>query len=351
MAVPYLIKRILRSFVFTKHFTIKRFTNLIHVFYLHYFSKNPHVSAYPIRLVIDPGNICTLKCPLCPTGYGKNTRKKSAMKFEDFRRIIDEIKDYVYEVDLYNWGEPFLIKDIFEMAEYAEKANIKVHLNSNLNVYMNNVGERLVKSGAEHLTVSIDGACQETYEKYKRGGNFELVMKNLKEIINAKKKLKSRYPKITWQFLVMKHNEHEIEKAKKIADEIGVNEINFRPVRCDTGSEVTMTDKEKVETSEPWLPTQEKYSRYDYRNKKRKNKLKSCMFLKTTMTINGDGSVAPCCGVYDEKFDFGNVFKEGVMGVWNNEKYKKARMIISKRDSSDKSIVCSYCIENGFLEY
>src|SRR3989338_8426389 len=326
MGVPYLIKRILRSFVFTRHFTIKRFTNLIYAFYLHYFSKNPRVNSYPIRIVIDPGNICTLKCPLCPTGYGKATRKKSAMKFEKFKKIIDEVKDYIYEVDLYNWGEPFLIKDIFKMTEYAEEANIRVHLNSNMNVHLKDLGNRLVKSKAEHLTVSIDGACQETYEKYKRGGNFNLVIKNLKYIIAAKKKLKSKYPKITWQFLVMKHNEHEIEVARKLAESIGVDEINFRPVRCDTGSEVTMNDREKVDASRPWLPTQEKYSRYDYKKRERKNKLKSCMFLKTTMTINGNGSVAPCCGVYDEKFDFGNVFKEGVIGVCNNEKYKKARI-------------------------
>ena len=346
-----LLKRKLPIYLFNSNYTPRRVANLFQSIYYYKFSKNPVVKSKPFRMVIDSGNICQLKCPLCPTGVDQPTREKSFMKFDGFKKIVDEAGSYLCEIDLYNWGEPFLNKDIFRMIEYAKKAGIKVSISSHLNTLREEWIHSIVRSKLDHLIVSLDGANQESYQKYRIGGNFDVVISNMKKLINLKREYRSKYPYLTWQYLVMRQNEHEIDKAKQMAAGIGVDDLDLRPMRCDMGMEPLLNDKEKIESIKEWLPREKKHSRYNYEAKKKSNHLSKCLFLTTTMVINANGSVSPCCGVYDEKWDFGNVLEDGVFHVWNNKKYQQARKAVLEKDESDKDLICSHCIKNGFVNF
>ena len=72
--------------------------------------KKTKLKSKPYKLVLDPTNACNLGCPLCPTGLGASSRKKGVLKIEQFLEIIDQFKDFVIEVHLYNWGEPTMNK-------------------------------------------------------------------------------------------------------------------------------------------------------------------------------------------------------------------------------------------------
>ncbi len=63
---------------------------------------------YPYHLIVDTGNVCNLRCALCPTGQRKDGRSKGIMSFDNFKRIIDELAPYLLTVDLYNWGGAIL---------------------------------------------------------------------------------------------------------------------------------------------------------------------------------------------------------------------------------------------------
>lgn len=344
-------RKIFQTFVLNEYITTKKLINVVKGFYYYHYSGNPKIGSRPLRIVVDPGNICALKCPLCPTGLGSSARKKQFLSFEDFKIIIDQAKEYLYEVDLYNWGEPFLNKDIFRMIRYAKEARIKVNISSSLNALGQGYAKKIVDAGIDDLTVSLDGVSQETYTQYRIGGQFNEVVSNIKEIIKLRELKKLKKPRIIWQFLIMKHNQDYMAQAKTMARQMRVDRIIFRPMRCDMGKEILLTDQEKIATAKAWLPTKEQYSRYSYKRQIKKNRPTKCLFLETTMVINADGSASPCCGVYDSRWDFGNVFKEGVLGVWNNAKYQQARRAVRDRDDSDQDLICSYCIKNGFLEY
>ena len=83
-----------------------------------------NLTSLPYKLIVDPTNACNLGCPLCPTGLGASERKKGILKFGDFKRIVDESKDYCIELHLYNWGEPTLNKDLIKMINYAHQNKI-----------------------------------------------------------------------------------------------------------------------------------------------------------------------------------------------------------------------------------
>lgn len=339
---------LLNRFCLTRYFTFKKFFNLVKVY--HNFRIEKHdLDNHPYKLIIDVCNVCNLRCPLCPTGKREDGRKKEVMGFKRFKSIIDQTKEYLYEVDLFSWGEPLLSEDIFKMINYAHKNNIRTKIDTNLNHFKGDFPEKIVSSGLDYMSVSLDGASQKTYEVYRKGGDFEGVIRNVKKIIAEKKRQNSKTPYLIWQFLVMKPNEKDLPRVKTMAGMLGFDILNIEAVRSDMGNEIFQNDEEKMRVIGGWLPKNEKFSRFDYKKTKKKIKRKSCMFLWGVGVINPNGSMSPCCAVYPEKYDFGNVFKGGFMKVWNNEKYMASRRIVSGKKSSIKT-VCINCIKNGFID-
>lgn len=300
---------------------------------------------YPYWLVIDPCNYCDLRCPFCPTGQRRNVRSRCKLKFEDFRSIVDKLGPYLIHIDLVNWGEPLLNDNIFEMIKYAKQYHADIKIDTNMNHLDEEGIERLILSGLDKIVVSIDGLNEETYGRYRIGGNFSLAMNNLKLLVKKRKELKSAKPYITWQFLVFRHNEQEVEEALNLGKRIGVDHVGI------TKSFIGEKD---------WIPLNPEYSNYQVEKINEKdltyNYFKSaaslsCNWPWEAIAVNPDGSVSPCCSVEEEKDDFGNIFEQPFEGFWNNEKYQSARNYI--RDNKQKILsnnnVCTRCRHSGMI--
>ena len=192
------------------------------------------------------------------------------------------------------------------------------------------------------LLISCDGASQNSYETHRKGGNFDLVIGNMKKLCSLKKKLK-RGPWIEWGFLVFRHNESEMDKAHQMADEIGVDSICFRMPYINT------------ETHPDWISTLDEFNMYGERRETSNTmitcpkfpllpwKRAACDWLWISCAINANGSVSPCCGIWDQKDDFGNLQNSSLWRVWNNAKYWSARGRQSTNMQSNEEIVCQRC--------
>ncbi len=299
--------------------------------------KSTYIIGYPYEIFIDPSNICNLRCPLCPTGLNKPGRPGVKMSFADFKRILDEFGDYFYTVNLYNWGEPLLNPDIYKMIEYANKRRIITELNTNFNLFKESDVDKLIESGLSHLIISLDGVNQQTYEIYRKNGNFNKVINNIKKLTQKKKEMNSSLPFISIQFMVTSYNENEIEQMKKLGSELGIDNINFGQINLDN-----------PEKELNWLPQKDELRRYAS-DGTRKNHTKFCSWLWTKTVINSDGSVSPCCCrlTFDKSKDFGNIFTDKFVNIWNNDKYKSARRLMGHNIESNVDLPCSTCHKDG----
>lgn len=297
------------------------------------------IVGYPYYIIIDPSSICQLKCPFCDG----RLRPQVMMKLEDFKNIIDSIGKTCINLELYNWGEPFLNKNIVEMVNYASlKYNIYTRISSNLNIYDDEFYRKLVLSRLNSLTISLDGSSQETYEKYRVKGSFDRIINNIRLIVSYKRKYGKTEPKLVWQFLVFRHNEHEIETAKQMAKELSVNEIIFqRPNIPDDQMN--------------WDSTIKKFSNVSTKNIHEKSNLhrrKKCNWPFSSVAINANGSVSPCCSVAKEKDDFGNVFDSEFSQIWNNDNYIIAREIVYRNRLNDENQnICAKCELKGLINF
>ncbi|MAG52835.1 MAG: hypothetical protein CMH62_02635 [Nanoarchaeota archaeon] len=346
------LKKVANSFVFNRHTTPKKLLNLGLIFVQHQFIKNSKVKGYPIRLVIEPTNFCNLGCPLCPAGKDNKEHERGMMKLDEFKEVIDEVGDYLYEIDMYNFGESLLNRHVYDMIEYASKKNIATNLSTNLNV---GDAERIVTSGLSKLIVSADGATNDVYKQYRVYGDFDNVLSRLKKVIAKKKELNMENPRIVWQFLTMKHNQHEVPKLLKLCKELGI-EADIKPIRLNTAIDHEVKQDKTVLKSK-WLPKVEKLKRMSYRfSRPKRVGPNSCLFLWNQAVINWDGIVTPCCAIFDSgKYKFGHVKEDGgFLKAWNSDTYQRSRRMVKHMDpemEKDKRFdMCVGCIKHEFID-
>jgi len=209
------------------------------------------------------------------------------------------------------------------MIAFAKKEGIpNVNISSNGHVLD---PSRLVDSGLDEIMISLDGITQETYATYRRGGRLERVVDNIRALDAEKRKRKTNKPLMELQFIIMKHNEAEMEGFRNLAAELGADRIRFKtfnlqmsgPGRCDTGVE--------------FLPTDTEYSRYeDAQGQILKRHLEEnrCRWPWERVVINTDGHVVPCCNDFDSQYSMGNVFREPFRDIWFGSKYNQFRKTI-----------------------
>ena len=301
----------------------------------------------PKKLAIDPTNHCDLKCPLCPTGLGDKTVDRGLMKLEQFKPVIDRLGKWLQSVDMYSWGEPLLNKSFVDMIRYSATENkIRTITSLHLNNMTDEQVEGFVNSGLDKLIVSVDGATQEIYEKYRVGGNIDKVFDNMRRLVAARKKYNSKLC-VVWNFLVMKQNEHEMDMARQIAKEIGV-EITFSIMRTNLKDDILQNVKNNIEKDAQWIPENPDYNPYDLGQKKRKNPIKFCKRPWMETFVNWNGDVFPCgCVVTESKYSMGNVFEKDFEDIWNGDKYIAARKELLDQPN-DLETICHICKHNGY---
>ena len=181
----------------------------------------------PYWLTIDPNNFCQLHCPFCPTGAERGVRAKAMMDLPHFKEIMRRLGPAAIHLDMMNWGESLLNRELPEMIACAKSHSIEVRLDANLNTVSEGTIERLILSGLDVLSLSIDGASPETYGRYRRGGDFDRVMGHMRSLVRKRAELGRKNPWIVWQFLVFRHNEHERARAAELARDLGVDQVSF----------------------------------------------------------------------------------------------------------------------------
>jgi radical SAM protein with 4Fe4S-binding SPASM domain len=317
-----------------EHSTLRKLVNLLLV-EAQYRLRTTTVRGRPYILIVDPINVCNLRCPLCATGIDARGRKAMTMDWDIFMRIVDENAPYAYEINLYNWGESLLHPKIYDMIGYARDRNLATNLSSNFNRIREGDIDNLIASGLEFLCLSIDGATQPTYAKYRVNGDLATVLKNARELIRRRRELKSKTPYVEWQFILFRHNSQEVEAARSLAAEIGID--SFRVISAG----VPFDAERKQDLKNEWFVDAPNGPGNDEGAAPRNPG--ACFYLYRSATFNPDGKVSPCCIVYGENNDFGDANTQGFRPLWNNEMYRSARALFTRNGQVHKATVCDRC--------
>jgi MoaA/NifB/PqqE/SkfB family radical SAM enzyme len=278
-----------------------------------------------VQIRLETSSFCNLRCPSCPTTTGAVHHQAVGggfLRFENFRKLLDD-NPRIKRIELSNFGEIFLNPALLSMLELAHQRGVKLTAENgvNLNKVRPDVLEGLVKYQFRDLVCSIDGGSEETYSIYRVRGKFANVIDNIRKINELKQRYRSRFPELTWKFIVFGHNEHELPVAREMARELGMHffptlnyDSNYSPVQdpetvgAATGTGATTTDEyERLHGQ----------SYYEF----------ICHQLWDDPQINWNGKVLGCCINYWGDFG-GNAFRDGLTASVNTEQIVYARAML-----------------------
>ncbi len=264
-----------------------------------YVFRQAHVPGGPLTLAIESTAKCNLFCPMCPRENIYFPPKD--MDFRVFKKIIDEAKDHLEFAVPYGVGEPLLNPEIYDMLAYCKSVGVPTGISTNATTMNEESSRRLIGSGLDYIIFAFDGATPETYEKYRKGGDFAKVRNNIIGFLKVKKEMRSGIFCII-QMVRLKENQHEIPDLIRMWRVEGIDEVRIK--------------KDEVHNEGSAIPGD---------NSERPPMRHPCYLLwRGPMYIHYDGTVFPCCYIYPEE-PIGNVRKSSLSEIWNSDNMVKLR--------------------------
>ena len=187
---------------------------------------------FPGRMYVECTAACNISCnqACCNPESGiTRTRQAGMLDFDLFKRVIDEAGPSLHRIDFFNYGEAFLHKRAVEMCEYIKTNFPHIYLYTSTNglALSEENARRLVHSGIDEVTFSVDGARQESYEKYRQRGKLDIALRNLRAMADEKRKSGRTLPFLNWRYILFVWNDsdEEMQQARELAQEIGVDRL------------------------------------------------------------------------------------------------------------------------------
>jgi Radical SAM superfamily/Iron-sulfur cluster-binding domain len=194
--------------------------------------RSVDAGAQPSRMYIECTAACNISCAqaCCAPETGiTRTRQAGMLDFDLFRRVIDEVGASLVRVDFFNYGEAFLHKRAVEMCEYIKTTFPHIYLYTSTNglALTDMQARRLVHSGIDEVTFSIDGATADSYVKYRQRGRFDVAIATLRAMADEKRKAGRDLPFLNWRYILFNWNDSDAEmaRARELAADIGVDRL------------------------------------------------------------------------------------------------------------------------------
>ncbi len=317
----------------------KRFFNAAQAMISYQFSKKGKLlkwKHFPVFISLEPSNVCNLHCPECPVGIRTERVKPINIDLDLSEKLINSLSDTLTHIIFYFQGEPFMNPKFLKLVKYAREKNILTSTSTNAQLIESERARQIVESGLDRLIISLDGATQEVYEKYRVGGTLEKALQAVSDIVEWKKKLRKPHPFIEIQFIVMKHNEHQIHDVKTLVKKIKADKLTLKSAQIYD-----------FENGNDFIPITDKYSRYklsDDGKYRLKSSLKNrCKRLWIGAVVNSKGEVLPCCFDKDGKHTFGNLNNTDFKEIWTGKSRENFRKnILMDRKQFE---MCRNCTE------
>lgn len=287
--------------------------------YVSYRRKRTRLPYLPVRLWVETTSICNLRCVMCPNKDLKK-EEKGFMDFPLFRKIIDEARRYVFDVNLIHRGEGLLHPDFFRMAGYSHEAGLTTKFHTNATLLDEARSRALIAAGLDQISFSFDGYDRTTYESIRVNADFEKTLGNVVRFLEIKRELRSKTPYAILELI----NFPDAYKGTSDRQKRAFLE-RFRGLPLD-----------RVEIKEMHNWAGEVAARQN------RKKYVPCTFLWQALVIFWDGSVLPCTQDFHGYLTLGNVRETSLENIWNGERLVRLREKILRRDIGDLA-TCSRC--------
>jgi MoaA/NifB/PqqE/SkfB family radical SAM enzyme len=320
-----------------------------------YLRKHPNSLKLPRKIEIEHTTICNKKCIFCSHNHPNQKIKQTQMPYEKFVKIIDDIPSLRW-VNLAGIGSNFLHKNFIGMLEYLSKKNINVNFVDEFDFFTEEHSRKIIELGVHSIYISFDGATKKTYEKIKKGCNFDRALENIKTLLRLKEELKSPFPILHFRFIINKYNYKEmpefLDLIYSLKNRGTRSRVEFIGLIVFPGIEKYYLPIEKL-PEDIVISTYEKALKnninlYFSHTSSELSSISECVRWSEPFILVS-GEVIQCCAVlmqtnreFLKKLSFGNSFKQNFKEIWKSDRYTFFREQIITQDQK-VPIICLKC--------
>lgn len=288
----------------------------------------------PKSVKIELTSKCPYRCSFCAN---KDIQDKGEMDWATYTNVVDEcLKAGVEEIGVFLIGESFMCDWLPDAIRYAKQAGCKyVFLTSNGYLCTPEKVRACMDAGLDSLKFSFNYSTPEQLKEIAgvKKSAFEKVISN---IIAARKVRDEGNYKCRLYASSIKFEGEQMERMAPVLDRIKpyLDEAYFLPLFSFSDQKVVKTEEKLGFKPVAGNPGRAENMRDPL----------PCWSVSREMHIDRNGNLNACCFGGDD-FIMGN-YKDGVMNVWNNEKFQSLRLAHLAKDVSGTP--CAKCAIGGY---
>lgn len=343
--------------------------------------KMPQVFAAPLMVVWNYTFRCNLKCRHCyqdAGGLSREHESRKTLSTKEKLRIVDEIASYNIPTLSFSGGEPFIERDIWEVAERAREHGLYVSANSNGTLIDEDAAKHVRDLGFAYVAVSVDAADPQVHDGF-RGvpGMWDRSISGIRKLIDAD-------VTTCLSFTMTNYNYDQLPGLLRLREELGAYKVivyNYIPTgRGDYADDPTPEMREAAyrimfdeleKGNHVIATTAPQFGRFCKQHcgnsivlshigeaKAREigvlaDLIGGCGVGRCYVAVQPDGEVTPC--VYMPKTSIGNLRHEKLGEIWENSELLKS---MRDRDKlwghcaiCDYKMLCGGCRARAYAYY
>ncbi|MFH1314200.1 MAG: radical SAM protein [Candidatus Eisenbacteria bacterium] len=305
---------------------------------------------------------CNLHCETCRgliDEMGPQMQQSRHMSFDEFKKVMSRLP-HVRWACLNGTGEPLLNPELLLMIRYLSQRKVQVSFFTNAMLLKGKLAEDLVESGLATLKFSIDAADPAVFESIRKGAKMAEVVENIRNFAALVNRCGRTTPALSVVTTVTKRNAGEIPEIVKLVHSMGVNVLQLKRMIPWTATlnddRVSGEELESIHRAReiargldvrlgvgPLLNRQLAGARRDPGQRNR-----ICTWPWTGTYVTVDGSVTPCCNLFDpDKIKLGNIFEDDFREIWNGPRIRQLRSQLKTTLPEICRLACSADEESG----
>jgi len=181
-------------------------------------------------LTVEVTNICNLHCSIC-FKRGLEKMKPQHLKLETFKKLLNEANP-TNTICFVGLGEPLLNPDFYKILKESDNRHLAINMVTNGVLMDETWCRKIVDLRVSKISISLDAATKETYDKIRLGSDWDKVIKNIKTLVKLRNESVTKYPHIRIDMVMTKQNVHELPLLVKLGKELGVDSVSTLHPQC-----------------------------------------------------------------------------------------------------------------------
>jgi MoaA/NifB/PqqE/SkfB family radical SAM enzyme len=288
---------------------------------------------------------CNLSCPLCVTHV--MPRGHRHLSPEHVADVVAGARGRLRFASFHLMGEPLLNPEIFALVRICRAAGVWTMFSTN-GMRLDRHLDEILDSGLDKISIAIDGADAADYARYRVGGDFDTVLRNVRALVAAKARRGARTPVIQLQTIMFSYNEDREAEVRALLAGLGADEIELKRPSYFHDVSVARGYGLEAETAR-WTADARRFLAGVDRDPSRRwlranaggrlfRDLPMCPQLERAAVLS-DGRVVACCMDAMGVTAFGDLHRERFADVWRGP----ARRALLERFVRRELDLCRLC--------